>query len=65
MRPAHFDEFIRRYRLELRVPMRVTALSSLRELARHRTVTLLTAIRHIEVSQSTVLADLITARTGG
>ncbi|WP_284742308.1 DUF488 domain-containing protein [Amycolatopsis sp. RTGN1] len=62
--PARFVEFARRYQLELHAPVRASALNSLCELARHQTVTLLTAIRHIEVSQATILADLVTTRIG-
>ncbi len=57
--PDRFTEFTRRYRAELDAPERAEALARLRELARERTVTLLTATKAIEISQAAVLADLI------
>ena len=62
--PARFDEFTHRYQLELRTPLRASALRGLHELACNQTIALLTAIKHIEVSQATILADLLTNRTG-
>jgi hypothetical protein len=52
-------EFDRRYRAELKDAERAQALEHLRELAGSGTLTLLTATRHAEISQATVLADLI------
>lgn len=59
-----FAEFSRRYRTELGDPVRAEALQHLRELARHQTLTLLTATRHPEISEAAVLADLLGAETG-
>ncbi|HEX8860705.1 MAG TPA: DUF488 family protein [Actinomycetes bacterium] len=57
--PARFPEFANRYRSELQQPEQAEALARLRDLARERTVTLLTATRAIEISQAAVLAELI------
>jgi uncharacterized protein YeaO (DUF488 family) len=57
--PARFAEFTRRYRSELEQPEQAEALARLRDLARERTVTLLTATRAVEISQAAVLAELI------
>jgi uncharacterized protein YeaO (DUF488 family) len=57
--PARFEEFARRYRAELEEPERAEAVEHLRELARHRDVTLLTATKHADISEAVVLADLL------
>lgn len=57
--PARFEEFGRRYRAELKDPERATALEHLRELAKRRTLTLLTATRQADISEAVVLADLL------
>jgi uncharacterized protein YeaO (DUF488 family) len=57
--PAHFEEFSRRYLLELQDPPRAEALAHLRGLARDRQLTLLTATRQTEISQAAVLARLL------
>jgi uncharacterized protein YeaO (DUF488 family) len=57
--PARFPEFTTRYRSELQQRGQAEALARLRDLARERTVTLLTATRAIEISQAAVLADLL------
>lgn len=57
--PDRFEEFGRRYRVELEDPERAEALTHLRELAEHRTLTLLTATKHADISQAAVLADLL------
>ncbi len=57
--PARFPEFADRYRSELQQPEQAEALARLRDLARERTVTLLTATKAIEISQAAVLAELI------
>jgi uncharacterized protein YeaO (DUF488 family) len=57
--PERFEEFGRRYREELKDAERAPALEHLRELARHGTLTLLTATRHAEISEAAVVADLI------
>lgn len=58
--PTKFDEFGRRYRIELEQPEPAAALRHLREVAcgDHR-LTLLTATRCPEISQATVLAELL------
>ncbi|HEY9524133.1 MAG TPA: DUF488 family protein [Thermopolyspora sp.] len=57
--PDRFDEFKRRYLAELDDPERAAALTHLRELARERPLTLLTATRNSDISQAAVLAELI------
>ncbi|MDQ2826853.1 MAG: DUF488 family protein [Actinomycetota bacterium] len=57
--PERFEEFGRRYRAELEQPERAEALEHLRDLARHRAVTLLTATKHAEISEAAVLAELL------
>ena len=57
--PGRFAEFGRRYRAELKDPERADALAHLRELAEDRTLTLLTATRHPEISEAEVLAELL------
>ncbi|WP_445189157.1 DUF488 domain-containing protein [Pseudonocardia sp. Cha107L01] len=59
--PDRFAEFERRYRRELDDPERADALRYLRELARCRTLTLLTATRKPEISEAAVLADVLNA----
>jgi uncharacterized protein YeaO (DUF488 family) len=57
--PDRFEEFARRYRLELEDPSRAAALAHLRDLARDRPVTLLTATREPAISEAAVLAPLL------
>lgn len=57
--PGRFDEFDRRYRMELQEPERAEALQHLRDLAEHDTLTLITATRHPDNSEAAVLAQLI------
>lgn len=57
--PDRFEEFDRRYRAELEGPERADALRHLRDLARQGPVTLLTATKHPDISEATVLAGLI------
>lgn len=59
--PNRFAEFARRYRAELDAPGWAEALQHLRELMQRRRLTLLTATRRIEISEATVLADLLAA----
>lgn len=59
--PTRFEEFARRYRVELEDPERSEALAHLRELAKRRTVTLLTATKQADISEAAVLADLLRA----
>jgi len=57
--PERFEEFGRRYRTELEEPERAEALSQLRELTGHGTLTLLTATKNADISEAAVLADLL------
>ncbi len=57
--PERFEEFGRRYRSELKEPERADALAHLRELAKGRLLTLLTATRRPEISEAAVLAELL------
>jgi uncharacterized protein YeaO (DUF488 family) len=57
--PDRFEEFARRYRLELEDPRRAEALAHLRDLARDQPVTLLTATREPAISEAAVLAPLL------
>lgn len=57
--PCRFEEFSRRYRAELTQPEQAEALAHLGELAQHRTLTLVTATKRPEISEATVLADLL------
>jgi len=63
--PDRFEEFARRYRLELEDPPRAAALAHLRDLARDRPVTLLTATREPAISEAAVLASLLTSSAPG
>jgi uncharacterized protein YeaO (DUF488 family) len=61
--PSKFDQFRRRYKVELAEAERQAALRHLRELARSGPLTLLTASKDIEHSQAAVLVeDLRSAR---
>jgi uncharacterized protein YeaO (DUF488 family) len=57
--PAKFEEFVSRYRAELEQPERAAALQHLRDLARNRPLTLLTATKQPDISEAAVLADLL------
>jgi uncharacterized protein YeaO (DUF488 family) len=57
--PARFPEFRRRYRNELTSADQAAALVHLRDLARHRPLTLLTASKEVAISEATVLAELL------
>ncbi len=57
--PDRFDEFSRRYRQEMAEPDRAAALQQLRTLLRRRNLTLLTATKQPEISEATVIADLL------
>ena len=57
--PDRFEEFGRRYQLELQDPRRAEALAHLRGLAKDRQLTLLTATRQPEISEAAVLAGLL------
>ena len=57
--PERFEEFARRYRLELDDPARASALAHLRELAKDGPLTLLTATKQAGISEAAVLAGLL------
>jgi len=57
--PERFEEFGRRYRAELDEPGRADALAHLRTIAKRRTLTLLTASKRADISEATVLAELL------
>ncbi|MFF2937907.1 DUF488 domain-containing protein [Streptomyces mirabilis] len=59
--PERFPEFSRRYRAELEDPEHADGLAHLRDLAKDRTVTLLTATKRPEISEAVVLAELLRA----
>lgn len=54
-----FDEFVRRYKAELKEPDRAEAFERLRALAKDSPLTLLTATKVVELSQAAVLANLL------
>jgi uncharacterized protein YeaO (DUF488 family) len=58
--PAKFDEFRRRYIAELAEPGPQEALDQLRALAAGGRLTLLTATKELNLSQASVLAELLT-----
>jgi uncharacterized protein YeaO (DUF488 family) len=58
--PTLFGEFTRRYTDELCDPERSAALTRLREIARHQTLTLLTGTKTPEISEAAVLAQVLT-----
>jgi uncharacterized protein YeaO (DUF488 family) len=57
--PDRFADFGRRYQAELQDPQRAEALAHLRELAKGRQLTLLTATRQPDISEAAVLAELL------
>jgi len=57
--PEKFDEFARRFREELKSDEAEQALDELRELAQKGTLTLLTAAKRDDISQATVLAEIL------
>jgi uncharacterized protein YeaO (DUF488 family) len=59
--PDKFAEFARRYRAELDDPDRADAVQHLHELAARGTLTLITAAKRSDISEATVLAELLTA----
>ena len=63
--PGRFEEFGRRYLLELEDPQRAGAVAHLRALARDGTVTLLTATKEPAISEAAVLASLLTSSAPG
>ncbi len=59
---GRFDEFDRRYRIELGEPERAEALRQLRDLIEHGNLTLLTATKHPENNEAKVLAEVLKYR---
>jgi uncharacterized protein YeaO (DUF488 family) len=57
--PSKFEEFNRRYRLELAEPERASALHRLQDLADGQPLTLLTGTKQPSLSEAAVLADLL------
>jgi uncharacterized protein YeaO (DUF488 family) len=57
--PERFEEFRRRYLAELDESERAEALHHLRQLATRRPLTLLTASKRADISEATVLAELL------
>lgn len=57
--PERFEEFGRRYRAELQAPEPAEALTHLRELAKRRALTLLTASKRADISEAAVLVELL------
>jgi uncharacterized protein YeaO (DUF488 family) len=57
--PDKFDEFARRYRAELKDLEHEDVVEHLRDLAKHQTITLLTATKNPAISGAAVLAELI------
>jgi len=59
--PAKFEEFGSRYRTELHEPDRAAALRHLQLMASHDRLTLLTATKHLDLSQAAILAAVLRA----
>ena len=57
--PDRFEEFARRYRAELEDPERASALAHLRNMLEAGPLTLLTGAKRSDISQATVLADVL------
>jgi uncharacterized protein YeaO (DUF488 family) len=57
--PERYEEFARHYRTELDEPERAAALARLREWADQGPLTLLTAAKRSDISEATVLAELL------
>ncbi len=57
--PELFEDFRRRYRVELEEPERAEALQHLCDMAKRRNFTLFTATKHADISEAAVLADLL------
>jgi uncharacterized protein YeaO (DUF488 family) len=57
--PSKFEEFSRRYRLELAEPERASTLHRLQDLADDQPLTLLTGTKQPGLSDAAVLADLL------
>ena len=61
--PTLFEEFTRRYRVELTEPGRAAALPRLRQQAERRMLTLLTATKAVDIGAAVVLAELIASES--
>ncbi len=57
--PGRFEEFARRYRAELEEAEHAQALAHLRSVAEAGPLTLLTGAKRSDISQASVLADLL------
>jgi len=57
--PEQLNDFSRRYRVRLDQPESASALEHLRDLSRRGPLTLLTATKPREMSEATVLVDLL------
>lgn len=57
--PERFEEFARRYRAELTDAEHAPAFEHLQELVAQGTVTLLTAAKRADISEATVLRELL------
>ena len=57
--PDRFEQFEQRYQLELTEPAQEAAVAHLRDLARKRPLTLLTATKRTEISAAAVLTALL------
>jgi uncharacterized protein YeaO (DUF488 family) len=62
--PARFDEFRRRYLLELHSEAAQQALDQLRSLAQQGTVTLIVAARDSDHSEGAILLELLQSQQG-
>lgn len=60
--PDRYEEFARRYRAELADHERADAMAELRELTSRGPVCLLTAAKRSDISEATVLADVLRKR---
>ena len=61
--PDRYEEFARRYRVELGQPEPAAALAQLRKLAASGPLTLLTAAKRSDISEAAVLANLLNEPT--
>lgn len=61
--PDLWPEFEVRYRAELEDPARMSALTALREHLEHGPVVLLTASKRSDISEATVLAEVLNSRS--
>ena len=57
--PERYEEFASRYRLELQDPERAQRLVDLRRLAQSGPLTLLTAAKRSDISEATVIAQVL------